>query len=318
MAKRPGFQHQWPDGHCVIDDRELGWISCTAYSMAMLIDAATGDAHRPTGCRVRKGVTPKDVSDGLTLRQVVRVARRDFELPVTLNTGLNAITVKRATRRVENGRGFVLQGNLSAFTGHHVNHAIYVNEVQGGQPGKPKRALVYDPARTGERWVRWAKVLAFGAALELDDNGRTLPKGLLYASFAPLRLDSDDDGGVPHDDGGAQHGDGGEQHGGGGGQPVPADSDAVTLRHGAERTNPQPCRFEAKAAQDRLVAVRREPGNTSPDSLKGSLADGDPFFAYQKMEVQPPPAGATSALWFGNRKGTAWVHAGGLRPEGVD
>ncbi len=147
--------------------------------------------------------------------------------------------------------------------------------------------------------MRWAKVLAFGRALELDDNGTTLPKGLLYASFAPLRADPDDDGGAEP-------------------VPGPVGPDAVKLLAGAEPTDPQPCRFEAKAAQDRLVAVRREPGKASPDSLKGSLADGDPFFAYQKIEIQPPPAGATSPVWFGNRKGTAWVHAGGLRPEGDD
>ena len=44
---RPVYQFQGPKSHCVIDNLKLGWVSCTAYSMAMLIDGATGGEHQP-------------------------------------------------------------------------------------------------------------------------------------------------------------------------------------------------------------------------------------------------------------------------------
>ena len=64
MASRPAFQHQGPDANCVIDGQKLGWLSCTAYAMAMLIDASTGGARRPKGCRVRRLVAPENVIGG--------------------------------------------------------------------------------------------------------------------------------------------------------------------------------------------------------------------------------------------------------------
>src|SRR4051794_41931626 len=82
---RPVFQHQGPSSNCKIDGLELGWKTCTAYSMAMGIDAFTGGERRPAGCKIRGlsgGTTP-----GLTPPQAGAGAPARYRTPVALRRG---------------------------------------------------------------------------------------------------------------------------------------------------------------------------------------------------------------------------------------
>ncbi|HEY6569532.1 MAG TPA: hypothetical protein VIZ22_04540, partial [Candidatus Limnocylindrales bacterium] len=105
-SPHPKFQTQLPKDNCVIDGILLGGVSCTAYAMAMLIDAATEGTEAPKGCRVRRLVNPEDLDEGLMLSQVAKVAERKFDVPISVRTGARAVPVATAIRRIRNGRGF--------------------------------------------------------------------------------------------------------------------------------------------------------------------------------------------------------------------
>jgi hypothetical protein len=289
---RPVFQHQGPASNCTIDGLELGWLSCTAYAMAMLIDAATNGEQRPKGCTIRRKVTPKDTDGGLCLRQVADVAAKEYGVVVSVRTGKHAVTTKKATEQVVKGRGFLLQGNNEAFKDKgNGDHAIWVNEVRGGSPTEPEEALVYDPQREHEVWIKWTKVLAFGAALHLNPTGtRKLGPGFLYAGFPPAR-------------------------------PTPAEMAAlpsaiiesgVHLRFDAKLTKRQPDRVRGLAPAGRKVNVRRRPDSLAKKDIVDTLDDHELFLAYQRTTKGLKPGGSNSRVWFGNKDGTLWVHESGL------
>jgi hypothetical protein len=276
---RPVFQCQGPIGNCVIGGLELSWSSCTAYAMAMLIDAATDGAQRPKGCFVRRRV---------------RVAERDFDLVISVRTGPNAIPVERALARVRAGRGFVLQGNNGAFAGKGTaDHAIYVHAVKGGTDAAPERALVYDPQRAGERWIPWPKILRFAQLLRVDASGTRLGPGRFYAGFAPRR---------PTDVELAE-------------LPAPVPDDGVDLRFGAVRL-PAKDRTRANPPAGRRVNVRKNPRRLDAAAIVDTLGRGELFVAWQRVDDGARPPGSASRTWYGNRAGTEWVHDSGLRRIG--
>lgn len=282
VPARPRHQPQNP----ALSGDPLGWLSCTAYSMAMLIDKATLGAMRPSGAEVRRHTG--DTTGGLTLPQVARVATTIYMVPVELHTGASAATPAYAQAQLATGRGMVVQGNTSALldtphrsTSGPVNHAVYVNELDG-----TKGALVYDPAADGRRtgidqgpsWWPWSLVLGFAAALRPygDADPRVVGAGRIYVGLGP---DTE-----PH----------------------------AHLRYGGLRTVPFPDRCTAwNASPARLVNVRARPTTAAP--IVQRLRVGAPFVAYQRATGQPV---AGSRTWYGDHDGTRWVHASGLRNLG--
>jgi hypothetical protein len=312
-AVRPVFQKQGPATNCVIEGEELGWKSCTAYAMAMGIDSATAGAKRPSGCKIRK--LTGDTVKGLMLSQVAEVALEHYDVRVAVRTGSNTISPASALKQIRLGRGFVLQGNTSALPRRlqaggtaPANHAVWVNEVRGGSDAAPDEALVYDPAADGRRegidkgptWWGWKDVLAFAAALELDKQGRKLGPGRLYAGFVPARPIEEE---VAH------------LHS----EPIetlrllpPSD---VILRFGATKTSPFPDRVRTDPPPGRRVNIRSRPDRIQPGDIIDRVRDGTLFIAYQKTNGARPP-GTSSRLWYGNRRGTEWIHESGLRHIG--
>src|SRR3954447_5479623 len=309
---RPVFQHQGPSSNCKIDGLELGWKTCTAYSMAMGIDAFTGGERRPSGCKIRE--LTGDTTDGLTLRQVADVAQSRYGIRVAVRSGGTTIAPNKAARLARAGRGFVLQGNASVLVGTAsqstrgpVNHAIWVQAVRGGTDDVPDRVLVYDPAADGRRglakgpqWWPWSRLLAFAADLRLDDAGtRRLGAGRFYAAFLPPRGSSTD---TPADV-----------------TPVPQWTLAEMPLHlvrGGVPTNPLPLRLRAVPPEGRRVNVRRKTDSLSKESIVDLLAKGDLFIAYQQTTRGVQPDGAASRAWFGNREATEWVHSSGVTRDG--
>jgi hypothetical protein len=301
VAPRPAFQHQGPDTNCVVDGLKLGWLSCTAYAMAMLIDASTDGARRPKGCRVRRLVAPENVIGGLTLSQVARVADDDFDVPIQQRTPAfrGTIPVDTLARRISRGRGFVLQGNNSAFAGRGTaNHAIYVHEARGGTAEEPKEALVYDPQRLQAVWIPWRKIVAFGEALRPDeDRPQTIPPGRVWAGFGPPPAPSSAEPTDPDDE---NENDDEE--------PGPG----VDLEFGAT-ARPHPLRLGRATPPGRRINVRDTPRRLTPDHVVRTLGRDDPFLAFQKVTDGAVPPGAQRGVWFGNRSGRRWVHRSGVR-----
>ena len=311
-AVRPVFQKQGPATNCVIDGEALGWKSCTAYAMAMGIDSATAGAKRPSGCRIRK--LTGDTVKGLLLSQVAEVALRHYDVRVTVKTGADTISPASAVRQIRVGRGFVLQGNTSALPPklqaggpEPANHAVWVNEVRGGNDAAPAEALVYDPAADGRRpgidkgptWWSWSVVLAFAAALELDPTGRKLGPGRFYAGFIPRPIEQDDihHHAEPTD---ASH--------------VADQAPNVILRHGATKTVPFPDRMRTNRQGAKKTNVRRRPDRIEPVDIVDRVRDGTLFIAYQKVTDGAPVEG--SRTWYGNRRGTEWIPKRRLRHIG--
>lgn len=313
-AVRPVYQKQGPETNCVIGGEQLGWKSCTAYAMAMGIDSATAGAKRPSGCKIRK--LTGDTIKGLMLSQVAEIALEHYDVRVAVRTGGNAIAPASALRQIRLGRGFVLQGNTSGLpkrlqSGGSVpaNHAVWVNEVRGGNDAAPAEALVYDPAADGRRaeidkgptWWAWDDVLGFAAALELDKKGRKLGRGRLYAGFVPRRPIEQEVAHLQKDPAEAL-------------RVAPPEPDVI-LRFGATKTAPFPDRVRANPPAGRRVNIRSRPDRLAPGDIVDRVRDGTLFIAFQKAKGVKP-AGASGRLWYGNRRGTEWIHESGLRHIG--
>jgi len=269
IPSRPRFQSQDPKD----SGDPLGWSSCTAYAMAMLIERSTLGAQHPSGRDVRKDTGDK--VGGLTLPQVAGVARTEYGCPVEVHTGSSAATPAYALAQLRAGRAFVLQGNAGALvstpfrsTAGPVNHAVHVNETRADSA-----CLVYDSAANGRRagydqgpsWWPWDVVLRFAAALRPwgDADRRVLGPGRLYAGFG---ADTE-----PH----------------------------AHLRYGAHRTAKFPDRTRV-AFHDphRLILVHAKPSLTSHVVRKAAV--GDLFVAFQTVKAE-------GRTWYGSHDGTEWM-----------
>ena len=289
VKKRPTMQNQGPDWRCKLNGKMLGWVSCTAYSMAMGIDASTVGSKKPKGCEVRKHTN--DVVSGLTLSQVASVAAEKYGVRVTVRTGSRAIAPDKAWEQISKGRGFVLQGNCDALvntpfrsTKGAVNHAVWVNRVRGGTPGHPKReARVFDPAADGRNapwgkavkgpsWWPWETLLAFGANLR-GDSGQKIGPGKLYAGFVP--------------------------------KPPPAAQIGPEAAPGRQEDDavPGPTAGEPAGEQAGQRAQRARAASI-PNMIVDRLSDGMLFVAYQRFDTGAAPGGS-SKVWYGNEDGTS-------------
>lgn len=273
---RPEFQPQNPAiSHC-----DLGWLSCTSFAMAMLIDRSSLGAKQPSGCAVRR--MTHDTVGGTTLNQNALVAEQ-LGIDVTVRVGARVISPASAAKELKKGRSMVVQGDAGAMVGgtHQstngpVAHAVYVNEGRGWDGDIPAEVLVYDPAADGRRsgidqgpsWWKWTELLKFAAWLRPEGpSGPRLGPGRWYAAFGP---DTE-----PH----------------------------VILYPGAIRSDPFPDRM--RAATDN-TPVYRTPSPTAEPVAR--LKDkGDLFIGYQIL---------SGRHWYGNQDGTRWVKGSDVKHEG--
>lgn len=200
----PDYQQQGPDANCMILGHALGWSSCTAYSMAMGIDSATNGKSGPSGCSVRRMTDPLDITDGLTLRQVAKVANDHYGVTFSVFTGAFVVPPSYLARQVRAGRPAVIQGNAAAMVGTKyqstagdVNHAAALIAVRGGSLDRPAEGLIYDPAADGRKrsyhidqgptWWPWDMVLKFMAYLRPDGPAPSprLGPGKVYCAIGP-------------------------------------------------------------------------------------------------------------------------------------
>jgi hypothetical protein len=195
-------QEQGPADNCVIDGKNLGWLSCTAYAAAMGIDWASGGEFTPSGCTVRRRT--EDTIGGLTLAQVEPVIE-EYGITTDRRTSWRAASPSLLANRLADEQGFVAQGNTGVLIGTAfqstagwVNHAVW---VQGPGYGwrwvnglyRPDTVDVFDPAADGrrsyiaqgpDRWP-WNTLLRFCAALRPngDSDPDTIGPGKAWVMF---------------------------------------------------------------------------------------------------------------------------------------
>lgn len=83
-------------------------------------------------------------------------------------------------------------------------------------------------------------------------------------------------------------------------------------RFGGTRTSPFPDRTRASAPAGRRVNVRTEPKLSAP--IAARMVSGTLFVAYQRTTEGSSVNG--SRRWYGNHRGTRWIHESGLKYEG--
>lgn len=288
---RPTFQKQGPATNCIINGKALGWLSCSAYGMAMLIDAATFGLKRPSGCSVRRYTG--DTIGGLTLRQVASVAENVYKVNIEEHVGSNVCSPVYAARQLRAGRKMALQIGTRPLlstkwrsTRGAINHLVEVNEVRGGTHDVPAEALVYDPAADGRyswvdqgpSWWPWSLVRQAAAALEPGgEGGRDLGPGKMYAGFS--------------------------------------NPPKITLTYGGNPTRPMPDRTTVTVAKGHQANVRSRPTSLAKRYIVDTLPNGRLWEAYQKTKGIIPP-GSTSPWWYGDHTGKRWIHASNLSGKG--
>lgn len=285
---RPTFQSQDPaDNGC-----KLGWLSCTCYACAMLLDRALFGQTVPKGCTIR--TRTGDTVGGTTLPQVCKVAHDYYHITLEQHVGSNVASYAYAARQLRHGRAFILQGNTHPLlntqfraTQGNVNHAVEVNEGRhwNATTGLPGEVLVFDSAANGRKrlyhvdqgpsWWPWSLACQFAAALRPwgDDDTRTLGLNRMYAAF----------------------------------QPVPT----ITLRYNGSRLVLQPDHMRINVAAGHRANVRIRPDALSSTYIHHTLGDNTPWYAYQKTHGATP-SGASSDVWYGDYTGNRWVHVSNL------
>jgi hypothetical protein len=194
------MQHQGPADNCVIAGRELGWLSCTAYGMAMGSDAATRGGIAPDGCTLRD--MTGDISGGLTIPQVSGALRK-LGVLIEMHVGLSVCQPSYAAQQLAKDRVVAVQGNTGALlgtpfkdTGGAINHLVLIAARRGGTTDRPEEVLIYDPAADGRApsiadgpdWWPWDLVLRFAARLHPwgEDDPRVLGPGKWYCAIYPV------------------------------------------------------------------------------------------------------------------------------------
>lgn len=190
MTYEPTFQAQNP----AISHYALGWLSCTSFATAMMIDFDTLGAKRPSGGAVRTlcknpDGTP-DRTGGTNLQQNDTAALNGW--------GVNLATVYRLpwadfAKKIDAGCGAILQGwynpiansRFDAGNGFRENHALAVPPSWKGldplADGRYSNVYKYH----GEPYPK-ALLRDFAGKLNLSGDPRLyrpLGAGLVYASF---------------------------------------------------------------------------------------------------------------------------------------
>lgn len=275
----------------------LGWLSCTCFACAMLLDIAFFGTKVPKGCTIR--TKTGDTSGGTTLPQVDAVATNSYGVNLETHTGSNVATYSYAARQLKAGRPFILQIGTHPLlstqfrsTRGSINHALLIGEGRGWYRNTsglwtPKEVLWSDPAADGRydwvdqspSWVPWILARQAAAALQPwgEDDSRTLGSNRMYASFAP--------------------------------------PPRVVFKYGSRMTVPTPdiTRVQSPIA-GRSVNVRSRP-SLPPEYIVTHYADGARFYAYQVTHAATP-AGSTSDIWYGDWTGTRWIHSSNLTGKG--
>jgi hypothetical protein len=296
VPNRPQFQPQNPaKSGC-----KLGWLSCTCFACAMLLDIAFFGTKIPKGCTIR--TKTGDTSGGTTLPQVDSVATNSYGVNLETHTGGNVASYEYAAKQLKAGRAFILQIGTHPLlstkfrsTAGSINHAITIGEGRGWKKNaagwyEPKEVLWYDPAADGRHsyvdqgpsWIPWWLVRQAAAALHPwgEDDSRTLGGNRMYAAFMP--------------------------------------PPKVRFRYGGTLATPTPDRVRVKSpVAGRSAVVRSRPTSLAKEYVVGPIANGTLWWAYQKTRgVQP--SGSTSSLWYGDWTGTRWIHSSNIEFEGGD
>ncbi len=160
-----------------------GGLSCTAYSCAMQIDAATLGAKTPTGAQVR--AQTGDYSGGLNLAEVDAAAQHwgvdlDVRYRYPFSDFIHRVDTLKQPAQLQGGYSPIAQSRFDAGNGFRGNHDILV------MPG----LIAMDPLADGRypnvyryKGEAYPEDLLRRYAAYLNVGGRSLGEGLVYAAF---------------------------------------------------------------------------------------------------------------------------------------
>lgn len=274
MVFRPPFIKQ-------LDGTQYAGFNCTLASGCMAairhrlgLDPA-GSAMwypKPWYLRLKLG----DKSGGTNLIQLDSILNRLYRIDLEVSWG---DTWDEFRENIRFGRGAVLQGGYSAIqhtiwsgsTSFGGNHAIYINEIRYNYRLARWEYLVYDPLADGRR--------------NLDKGPSWIPEYILVTFAARLLIDQNTITG--RNNVWAAYTRDTEP-------PVRLDAGATVYPKG-------PRRFFA-----RVNGARVRADASRHDKVIVSLDRNDPFLVYQRKKGEVVSG---SAIWYGNRTGTAWIHS---------
>lgn len=265
-----------------LDGSAFGGANCTLASLSMAIVRDLKGKNPPGSApwyptpRWLRAVSG-DHSGGTTLTQADALSNKYYGVNIDVKKGIEWSEFRK---RIEAGKGAILQGRYKAFHGTAFdacptftgNHAVYINELRWSQKRKRWEYLMYDPLADGRRnlpkgpmWIGESQLKTFAGTLIL---GRTATVGIgkAWAGFTK-------------------------------------DTEGVILRYGASLYGPKTftARFDG-------ANVRRAP---QLDGLKvDTLKKGETFKAFQKKSDGPSVDG--SRVWYGDSLGTKWIAAKNL------
>lgn len=286
----PRFQPQGPADNCVISGKLLGWLSCSAYAAAMLVDRSTSGGRRPSGCDVRR--LTGDTVGGLNLDQMETAMER-YGIAIERRTGSNFATPLYLKTQLRAGRSAIIQvstgpliGTPFQSTNGRINHCVELNDIDSSN-----RVRVYDPAADGRRstfdtapsWWSWSLVERTAAALQPwgEGDSRTLGAGRMYVAIGP------------------------------------DNEPAITYRWRGRALSPQPDRLLGNAGAGRYSTLRNSPRRRDThgnDTTVGRLGHDASWYAWQVTTAGESIGG--NSKWYGDRLGRVWVHSSGIRGVG--
>ncbi|HEY6057558.1 MAG TPA: hypothetical protein VIV06_05960 [Candidatus Limnocylindrales bacterium] len=286
---RPVFQLRRDPAH--LDGSNLGSVNCGPSAAATLVEFATCGAKRTSGAAVRE--LTNDTVGGTTISVLAAALKAGFGVEIDVNTG----PFEGVTRALMAGRGVTLSGSSEVTRGTPFqasetfdgNHQWALTDSRRDDRGQLE-LLVFDPLADGRRrgiatspmWMPVELVREFAGKLDLRSQAEKQAR-------RPRR---------PLGEGRATYGVTEAVTCGPVGQPA----GDVPLHTGASLVNGQ-------AGRDRVVKVpvariREEP--TTASAIVGRKRAGEAFRSFQVVKGQRV---AGSAVWFGDRNGTRWMHA---------
>ena len=183
MSYLPTFQAQNP----AISGYSLGWSSCTAFSTAMQIDAATAGAKRPTGAEVRQQTG--DTTGGLNLGQVDAASQHwgvdlDVRYRLPWDDFVHRVNVLGMSGQLQGWYRPIANSRFDAGNGFYQNHDMLVmpHLVTLDPLADGRFAGVYEYSQ--EEYPEWL-LRSYAGQLNLGSatDYRALGAGLCYAAF---------------------------------------------------------------------------------------------------------------------------------------
>jgi len=255
------------------DGSHWQWSNCTMASAATAIDRHTLGKTRTTGSKMRS--CQSDKIGGTDLMDCKRAWDNCFNRTLDVRLKIKWSTFIAA---IKAGRGAIIVGNYS-YIPERYRGQKYPYRFGHGMYINEVRAsdgalLLYDPLAKKPVWIPQIHVKRFAGAFRA--GGRPIGYGYAQAGFTKITTS----------------------------KPASPAPTTVTLRFGGVKIAPNLYEAKVDAKQRRSPYIRK-------DNIHDIVPKGTDFRAYQKTTKGTNVGG--SSTWYGDIKGTTWMHSSVLK-----